>query len=83
MQRKNELLEMATDMGIAVLNAKDVSDANKTAIHLLNPDMDALEDAIFRADKHMFPAIVIHSRQTWPYKTSIEQVEVDQDKLLA
>lgn len=83
MQRKNELMEMASDMGISVVNAKNPEDGNKTAIHILNPDMDALENAIHDADHKCFNTIVIHSKQTWPYRHTIEKVEADNDKLLA
>lgn len=82
MNRKSELLEMATEMGIKIVNANGEYDTNMSCIHLLNPNFDVLEDAIIKADHRMLSAIVIHSKQTWPYKQSVESVEVEQ-KLLA
>lgn len=81
LQRREELFEMAEEMGVEILNAKCKDDSHIEAIHILNPDMEALEKAIFDASD-MFPAVVIHSRQTWIYKTSLDKVEVKQ-KLLA
>ena len=82
MQRKKELFEMAAEYGVKIINAKSSKDSSQVAIHLLNPDLDALEMAIFDADSKMFPAVVIHSRQTWPYSTDKEKAEVE-DSLLA
>lgn len=77
MQRKNDLLEMAADMGIKIVNAKAKEDGFIEAIHLLNPTFIQLEDAILQAhNSGIYTAIVIHNQQTWTYKLSVEKIEV-------
>jgi hypothetical protein len=76
MQRKNDIMEMAQDLQIKVLTAKEAADSQMVGIHVLNPDLDALEDAIFEADGHGFEAIVIHSKQTWTHKATVDKVRV-------
>lgn len=64
--RRQELFDIAHQLGIKVINAHNVPNPRKLiAIHLLNPDLDALEDALQVAERDMFPAIVLHSNQTW------------------
>ena len=82
MNERDELFELAEDMGIDILNARTKDDAKIIAIHLLNPDMRALEDAIFQAEKDLFTVIMIHNKQTWPFNINKEKVESGQ-KLLA
>ena len=62
-QRK--LIQAAKEIGIQVIKAKHSGDAQRVAIHLLNPTTDDLLDAINTAEKDMFPAIVIHNNATW------------------
>lgn len=77
MQRKNELLDMAKDMGIKILNAKTKEDGYLEAIHLLNPTFNQLEDAIFQAhNAGIYSTIIIHNQQTWAYKLTVEKIEV-------
>lgn len=59
MNRRQELFDMAHDMGINILIAKE-TDRNAIGIHLLHPDLDALEDALMVAERDNFPAIYIH-----------------------
>jgi hypothetical protein len=82
MQRKQELFEMATDIGIKIINARTKDDANVSAIHILNPDMESLEDAIWSASREGFDTVMIHSRQTWPIEFKKEKFEKNA-KLLA
>ena len=83
MQRKNEIFEMAEEMGIEIVNARTDRDSSMlVAIHLLNPDMQALEDSVFEAETNGYNFIVIYSKQTWPFNTNKEKVESIQ-KLLA
>jgi len=77
MQRKNDLLEMATDMGIKIVNAKSKEDGFIEAIHLLNPTFNQLEDAIFQAHNGgIYSTIIVHNQQTWAYKINVEKIEV-------
>jgi hypothetical protein len=76
MQRKNDIMEIAQGFQIKVLTAKEVTDNQLVGIHVLNPDFDALEDAVFEANDNGFEAIVIHSRQTWIHKATVDKVRV-------
>lgn len=67
MSRRQELFDMAHEIRIRVINAQKPLDANKIAIHLLNPSLDELEDALFQAEKDLFPTIVLHTVKTWPH----------------
>ena len=82
MKRRNELFETAEELGIEIVNARTKNDANIAGLHLLNPDMDELEHAIFTVETSSFNIIVIHSRQTWIYDLNKQTVEVGH-KLLA
>jgi hypothetical protein len=63
--RRQELFDQAAELGIRIRLAKKVKDANRIAIHLLNPDLDMLEDALHTAERDNFPEIVIHSAATF------------------
>lgn len=63
--RRQKLLEYAFDNGIKVISAKSKEDNGKIAIHLLNPDLRAFEDAIDVALRDNFPVIVLHSNKTF------------------
>jgi len=82
MKRKNDIFKAAEKLGIEILNAKTKEDGKRTAIHLLNPELNDLEDAVYEAEAKEMVMIVIHNRSTWSHSISVEKVEVDQ-KLLA
>ena len=82
MKRHKELLENAEEMGIEIFNAKNKNDSQREGVHVLNPDMEALEDAVWEAEKNSFTMVIVHNRQTWSYGTNLDRVEVGQ-KLLA
>lgn len=63
--RRQELFDVAHELGIKIVVAQTKQDSNRIAIHLLNPNLDALEDAINVAERDSFPAIVIHSNKTF------------------
>jgi len=65
MSQKDRVFTVAADLGIKIIMAASVVDSNRVAIHLLNPNLDDLEDAIMTAERDNFPAIVIHSNATW------------------
>lgn len=68
MTRRENLFEQANEAGIRVINAQSKKDAYRVAIHLLEPDCDELEDALYRADRDLFNTIVVHTQQTWPMR---------------
>jgi len=57
--RRQDLIDLAAELGIQIKVAKE-SDRNAIGIHLLHPDLEALEDALQVAERDMFPAIYIH-----------------------
>lgn len=63
---KRNLKEAAKELGIKIVNAKHPKDAQCVGIHLLNPSVDELADAVNVAERDMFPRIVIHNSKTWP-----------------
>lgn len=63
---RRELIKAANEIGIKVVKAKNPKDAQSVGIHLLNPTLDELQDAIMTAERDLFPRIVIHSNATWP-----------------
>lgn len=75
MNRRDELFELASELGIEIKIAKNLKDQNRIAIHLLNPDLDELEDALQTAERDMFPTIVIHTVKTWPAAVLLREVQ--------
>ena len=69
--RRQELFDFAHEIGVKVINAKSKDDNQKIAIHLLNPNLDALEDALCVAERDQFSMIVIHSNETWGAKLDL------------
>jgi urease accessory protein UreE len=63
--RREELFDLAHELGIRVLNAQSGADKFEVAIHLLYPNLDALEDALQVAERDNFQMIYIHNSQTW------------------
>lgn len=63
---KRELIEAANQIGIKVIKAKNAKDAQCVGVHLLNPTLDELMDAVNVAERDMFPRVVIHNSRTWP-----------------
>lgn len=59
MNRREDLFDLANELGIKIINAKE-SDKTNIGIHLLAPDLDDLEDALQVAERDMFPAIYIY-----------------------
>lgn len=57
--RREQLFKKAAELGIKIKVATE-ADRNAIGIHLLHPDLDALEDALIVAERDMFPAIYIH-----------------------
>jgi len=51
---------------VKVIKAKSQKDQNRVAIHLLNPTQSEIDDAMERAERDLFPAIVLHTVATWP-----------------
>jgi hypothetical protein len=68
--RKLELIEIANDLGIKVIEAKNKKDNGRQGIHLLNPDQSRFEDAICVAERDGFETIVLHSNATWHKKAA-------------
>ena len=66
MYNRDELIEFATDNKILIHNAKTPKDANKIAIHLLNPTLADIADALDGAVRDNFKCIVCHTVLTWP-----------------
>lgn len=66
--RRQELFDVAYELGIQVVQAQSVKDKNRIAIHILNPNLNDFKDALHVAERDGFKAIVIHSNKTWPNK---------------
>jgi hypothetical protein len=66
MKRINDLMDQAAELGVSIVHAQSASDQTRIAIHLLEPSLDELESALETAERDMFPAIVVHSKLTWP-----------------
>lgn len=64
--RRLDLMDAAHECGVSILFASKQADQLLVAIHLLNPDLDKLEDALETAAAKGFERIVIHSNATWP-----------------
>lgn len=63
--RRQQLFDYADEVNVKIVTALNKSDANRIGIHLLNPGLNELEDAIFSAERDLFPCIVLHSNSTW------------------
>ena len=63
---RQDLIECAHDNNIKIVIAKSTSYNRMIAVHLLNPNLEEIEDAIEAAVKDNFETIVIHSVLTWP-----------------
>jgi hypothetical protein len=61
-----DLLYAAQDNGVTITIATSIKDQNKIAIHLLNPELGEIEDALERAIANNFNTIVLHTIATWP-----------------
>ena len=64
--RREEILNQAFKMGIRIKVAYKQSNKSAIAIHLLEPDMDEIENSLERAHKEGFDTIMIHTKMTWP-----------------
>ena len=60
------LMQLANDNDISLVNASLEQHASLVAIHLLNPNLNDLGDAIDTAIKDGFFYIVCHNAKTWP-----------------
>lgn len=67
MDRRQNIFDTAFNCNIAIKNATKDSYI-KQGIHLLNPSLDELEDAIIQASRDLYETIYIHSAKTWPNK---------------
>lgn len=75
MERIKDLMEMASDLNIEIFRAHEDHEATRMhGIHILNPDFNALEEAIMDAESKGYNAVVIHSNQTWPFEAKKEMV---------
>jgi hypothetical protein len=61
------LKEYADSIGCKVVRLKkyDGKNSERIGIHLLRPDQRELEDALNTAERDMFPAIYIHTFDSW------------------
>lgn len=50
---------------IKVISATTAEDGHRIGIHLLSPTEDEINDALDTAAKDMFPAVIIHTADTW------------------
>lgn len=66
--RRDELFDMAAEIGVQIKIAKTTKDSQAIAIHLLNPEIDEVASALETAERDMFPTIMIHTELTWPCK---------------
>lgn len=61
------IMEAAQMSGIRIENADSAAQCSLNAIHLLNPNIWELTDALDRAERDGFGLILIHTQLTWPY----------------
>lgn len=61
-----ELFEQAAELGVKIIQAQSKKDNMRVAIHLLNPTLCEMEDALCVAERDMFLAIVVHTEKTFP-----------------
>lgn len=54
--------------GVAIVRVTLPSEARRVGIHLLQPTKAELWDALNRAERDLFPAILIHGFSTWGYQ---------------
>lgn len=60
-----QLLDLAFKEGINIVCANNNKDKNRVGIHLLYPNIQELEHAVYRAANNNFKTIVVHSKETW------------------
>jgi hypothetical protein len=63
---RQELFDQAYEAGINIKISQSEKCSFKIAIHLLNPTLEEVEDALNTAEKDMFKTIMIHTNLTWP-----------------
>lgn len=76
MRSADKLLSKASRRGIEVQRAKSKVDGCK-GIHILNPTLSLLENAIYRCEEKELNKIVIHCIANWPYPLSKDLVVVE------
>lgn len=66
---KKNVYEIARSINVRIIRAKDESDASRpSSMHLLNPTIREMLNALEIAERDMFRNIVIHTDKTWPRK---------------
>lgn len=63
--KKRELKDRAESIGVKLITATRSEDRNIVGIHVVNPTLRDIEDALETAERDLYPAIVIHSMKTW------------------
>jgi hypothetical protein len=64
-RRRLDILDRAEDLGVRIIPA-NFDDNNRIAIHLLNPSLSEIENALEQAERDNFPLICVHSSMSWP-----------------
>lgn len=62
---RSEIEQWAYEAKVKIVVATKDADRNRIAIHLLEPSFDELANALERAERDLFEAIVIHTQWTW------------------
>lgn len=63
---RNEILKLSEAIGVKLIYASNVGQNGIVGIHLLNPSLDEVHDALERCERDGFSRIIIHSIMTWP-----------------
>lgn len=71
-----EVLERAYMLGVKLVVAQSSMDNQRIAIHLLNPDLSEIDDALDQAERDGFEVIVLHTKLTWPSKNDNSYHEI-------
>ena len=68
MSKRQYLYNMAYAAGIEVVVSRTEYDQMKVAVHVRNPSLVELEQAIEYATNNGFPRVMIHTDLDWPIK---------------
>lgn len=71
-QDHDNIIKVALQMDIEVMFAKYRKDVEREGVHIIEPTLEDVMNALLTAITHGANLVVIHSKLTWPYRRDLK-----------